>query len=208
VGKFNVTQHPLVESKITMLRSVETGGKEFRELVSEIAAFICYEATYDAPLVEMEVKTPLCVTKARMTDRKYGVVPILRSGLGMVDGIMNMLPTARIGHIGIFRDPDTKEAITYYDKLPPDATEREMLLLDPMLATGGTVCAAIDILKARGVLNIKLLCLLAAPEGVAHVQARHGDVVIYTAALDERLNDHGYIVPGLGDAGDRLFGTK
>ena len=208
MGKLHVTAHPLVESKITMLRNVNTGGKEFRELVSEIAAFICYEATSDAPLSEITVETPICTAQFRISERKYGVVPILRSGLGMVDGIINLLPTAKVGHIGMYRNPENRRPVEYYCKLPSDAAEREILLLDPMLATGGTVSAAVAALKSYNIKHIKMLCLIAAPEGVAALQAAHPDVDIYTAALDTRLDSRGYIVPGLGDAGDRLFGTK
>lgn len=208
MGKLHVTDHPLVQSKITMLRNVETGNKEFRELVEEIATLICYEATRDLPLTEVEVETPICRTQGKMCERKIGIVPILRAGLGMVEGISNLLPTAKIGHIGLYRDPESLQPVEYYCKLPPDCDEREIFLLDPMLATGGTAEAAIGYLKDRGVKMIKLLCLLAAPEGVRRIHASHPDVDIYTAAYDEHLNDHGYIVPGLGDAGDRLFGTK
>ena len=204
----NVTKHPLVKSKLTMLRDKETGNKEFRELVQEIATFICYEATLDAPLTEIEVETPIRIAKAPTTERKYAIVPILRAGLGMVDGVSNFLPTAKIGHIGMFRDPKSLEPVDYYYKMPHDATEREILLLDPMIATAGTAVAAITFLKKNGIKQIKLLSLLVAPEGVARLYENHPDVKIYTAAKDECLNDHGYIVPGLGDAGDRLFGTK
>ena len=204
----HVTQHPLVESKLTLLRNKETGNKEFRELVRELASFICYEATRDAPLTEITFETPVCQTRGRITARKFGIVPILRAGLGMTEGIATLLPTAKIGHIGMFRDPNSLQPVDYYCKLPPDCDQRELLLLDPMVATGGTAAAAIDFLKKQGARQIKLLCLLAAPEGVAVLHKAHPDVAIYTAALDEGLNAHGYIVPGLGDAGDRLFGTK
>lgn len=208
MGKLHVTDHPLVQSKIAMLRSVDTGNKEFRELVEEIATLICYEATRDIPLCDVEVETPVCRTMAKMCERKFGIVPILRAGLGMTEGISHLLPTAKIGHIGLYRDPESLQPVEYYCKLPPDCEEREILLLDPMLATGGTAVAAIHYLKEKGVKRIKLLCLIAAPEGVARIHESHPDVDIFTAAYDERLNDHGYIVPGLGDAGDRLFGTK
>jgi len=204
----HVTDHPLVESKLTMLRDVNTGNKEFRELVQEIATFICYEATRDATLVEKEIETPVQKTKARLSDRKYALVPILRAGLGMVDGVSALLPTAKIGHIGLFRDPESLQPVEYYSKLPPDSADREILLLDPMIGTGGTAIAAIDFLKENGSKRIKLLSILASPEGTKRLLDAHPDVTIYTAALDECLNDHGYIVPGLGDAGDRLFGTK
>ena len=208
IENLHVTEHPLVESKITMLRDVGTGNKEFRELVREIATFICYEATRDVPLKLVEIETPLCKTEARSVDQKFAIIPILRAGLGMVEGISNLLPTAKTGHIGMFRDPDSLEPVEYYCKLPPDCSERVVLLLDPMVATGGTVESAIDYLKSQNVRHIKLLCLLAAPEGIRRLLGKHPDVMIYTAALDKRLDDHGYIVPGLGDAGDRLFGTK
>ena len=203
-----IIDHPLVESKLTMLRNVETGTKEFRELVREIAQFICYEATRDAPLEEIEIETPVQKTKARKTVCKYAIVPILRAGLGMVEGISQMLPTAKIGHIGMYRNPDSLEPVEYYCKLPPDSNMREILLLDPMVGTGGTAVAAMTYLKSQQVKNIKLLCLLMSPEGEKRLQQAHPDVRIYAAARDERLDSHGYIVPGLGDAGDRLFGTK
>ena len=204
----HVTTHPLVESKLTLLRDKNIGNKEFRELVREIAMFMCYEATRDATLKEIEVETPVCKAKAKISDRKYAIVPILRAGLGMVDGVSDLLPTAKIGHIGLFRDPESLKPIEYYFKMPPDSAEREVLLLDPMVGTGGTAVAAIDFLKQSGVKQIKLLSLLVSPEGIRVLQNTHPDVQVYTAALDECLNSHGYIVPGLGDAGDRLFGTK
>jgi uracil phosphoribosyltransferase len=207
-GIFHVTDHPLVQSKITMLRGIDTGNKEFRELVREIATLICYEATRDLELREMEVETPLCKMKGKICEQKFGIVPIMRAGLGMVEGVSLLLPTAKIGHIGLYRDPESLQPVEYYCKLPPDVHERDIFLLDPMLATGNTVSMAVSFLKDKGVRSIKLLCLLAAPEGVKNLQARHPEVNIYTAAYDEYLNDHGYIVPGLGDAGDRLFGTK
>jgi uracil phosphoribosyltransferase len=208
MNNLHVTDHPLVESKLTMLRDKNTGNKEFRELVSEIAMFICYEATRDAPLEQKEIETPICRTTARVSKHKYAIVPILRAGLGMVDGVSEMLPTAKIGHIGMFRDPATLEPVAYYGKLPPDAAEREILLLDPALATGGTAVASIDFLKKEGVKRIKFLTILVAPEGYKRLTETHPDVMIYTASMEECLNDHKYIVPGLGDAGDRLFGTK
>jgi len=208
MDNIHVTNHPLVESKLTMLRDINTGSKEFRELVSEIAMFICYEATRDAPLEEKHVVTPVCETTARVTNRKYAIVPILRAGLGMVDAVSKMLPTAKIGHIGMFRDPTTHEPVSYYGKLPPDAAQREILLLDPMLGTGGTGVASINYLKKEGVKHIKLLTILVAPEAHKRLTDTHPDVMIYTASYEECLNDHKYIVPGLGDAGDRLYGTK
>ena len=208
LNNLHVTTHPLVESKLTMLRDKNTGNKEFRELVREIAVFICYEATRDAPLTEIEIETPVRKTKSGISERKYAIVPILRAGLGMVDGVSSLLPTAKIGHIGYFRDPESLQPVEYYGKLPPDSDEREILLLDPMVGTGGTAAASIDFLKRNGAGRIKLLSLLVSPEGIQRLQKSHPDVQIYTAAKDECLNDHGYIVPGLGDAGDRLFGTK
>ncbi len=208
MAKLHVIDHPLIKNKISMLRSIETGNKEFREIVEEVATLICYEATRDVPTVEVDIETPICVTKGRIIEQKFGIVPILRAGIGMVSGMLNLMPTAKVGHIGIYRDPETLKPVEYYCKLPTDANERDIFLIDPMLATGGTASYAIDYLKQRGVKRIKLLCLLAAPEGVARINKDHPDVDIYTSEYDERLNDHGYIVPGLGDAGDRLFGTK
>lgn len=209
MGKLTVIEHPLVQHKISMLRSVETGNKEFRELVEELAMLICYEATRGVPLQEVEVETPIRRTKVKMIrDTKFAVVVILRAGLGMVEGMLNLLPTAKVGHIGLYRDPATLQPVKYYCKLPVDAEEREIFLVDPMLATGGTSVYAISYLKEHGVKNISLLCLLSCPEGIKRVNDEHPDVDIYTAANDEGLNSHGYIVPGLGDAGDRLFGTK
>lgn len=208
MGKFVIVEHPLVRNKISMLRSVHTGNKEFRELVDEIATLICYEATRDVQLISAEIETPLGVTTDMITERKFGIVPILRAGIGMVGGILQFIPTAKVGHIGLYRDPETLQPVEYYCKLPIDSEDREIFLTDPMLATGGTASAAINFLKARGVTNIKLLCLITSPEGVSKIQSEHPDVDIYTAAHDSGLNEHGYIVPGLGDAGDRLFGTK
>jgi uracil phosphoribosyltransferase len=208
MGKLHVTEHPLVQSKITMLRDVETGNKEFRELVDEIATLICYEATRDLLLNEMEVETPLCRTKGKTCSQKFGIVPILRAGLGMVEGILHLLPTAKVGHIGLYRDPESLQPVEYYCKLPPDAHEREIFLLDPMLATGNTVSKAVDVLKKSGVSRIRFLCLLAVQTGVDKLHKDHPEIDIFTGAYDEYLNGHGYIVPGLGDAGDRLFGTK
>ena len=204
----HVTTHPLVESKLTMLRDTNTGNKEFRELTREIATFMCYEATRDVPLTDVDIETPVGKMRARHTESKFAIIPILRAGLGMVDGVSALLPTAKIGHIGIYRDPETKKPVEYYCKLPPDCAEREVLLLEPIIGTGGTTVAAVDYLKESGVKKIKLLSLVAAPEGVKFLLDAHPDVCIYTAALDECLNDQKYVVPGLGDAGDRLFGTK
>ncbi|MDR1560457.1 MAG: uracil phosphoribosyltransferase [Clostridiales bacterium] len=208
MGKLTIIDHPLVQHKVTMLRNIDTGNKEFRELVEEIATLICYEATRDLTTVETTVETPICSTTGRLIEKKLGVVPILRAGIGMVSGMLNLLPTAKVGHLGMYRDPDTLQPVTYYSKLPKDADEREIFIVDPMLATGGTASAAITYLKSQGVTDIKLLCLIAAPEGIKKIQTEHPDVNIYAAAYDSRLNSHGYIVPGLGDAGDRLFGTK
>ena len=206
--RLHVNTHPLVRSKLTMLRDKETGNKEFRELVEEIAAFISYEATADAQLSERVVETPICETKGWACEQKFGLVPILRAGLGMVDGISKLMPTAKVGHIGIYRNPETLQPVEYYCKLPTDIEEKEILLMDPMLATGRTAEASVRYLKDAGAKRIKLLCLVAVREGVEEVLKHHPDVDIYTAAYDEKLNEHGYIVPGLGDAGDRLFGTR
>ncbi len=209
MGKVHVFDHPLIQHKLTIMRQTTTGPKEFRELLEEISMLMVYEVTRDLPTVEVEIETPICKTTQKMlAGKKLGIVPILRAGLGMVDGIMNMIPACRIGHIGLYRDPETLEPVEYYCKLPADAEERELLLLDPMLATGGSASDAITLIKKRGCKHIRLVNLIAAPEGIAKVQADHPDVDIYVAGLDDHLNDHGYIVPGLGDAGDRLFGTK
>ena len=205
----HVFNHPLIQHKLSIMRDKSTGPKEFRELLNEIAMLMGFEVTRDLPLEEVEVETPICVTKTnKIAGKKLAIVPILRAGLGMVDGIRSLVPTAKVGHIGLYRDPKTLEPVEYYCKLPPDAEEREILLVDPMLATGGSAAAAIGFIKKRGCTNIKLVCLIAAPEGIEKVQNDHPDVDIYVAHVDEKLNDHGYIVPGLGDAGDRLFGTK
>jgi len=204
-----VIDHPLIQHKLSIIRDKETGPKEFRELVNEIAMLMAYEVTRDLPTEEVEVETPIARARCRrLAGEKLGLIPILRAGLGMVQGILNLYPTARVGHIGLYRDPETLRPVEYYCKLPTDLGERELLVLDPMLATGGSVVAALDMIKRQGGRRIKLLSLIAAPEGVRAVQAAHPDVDIYLAALDERLNEHAYIVPGLGDAGDRLFGTK
>lgn len=206
--KLHITSHPLVQSKMTMLRDKETGKKEFVELVEEIAELIAYEATRDVRLVRKDVTTPVGVAHGWICEQKFGIVPILRAGLGMVEGISNLLPTAKIGHIGLYRNPDSLTPVEYYCKLPPEIEEREILLLDPMVATGRTVSRSVAYLKKAGAKRIKLLCLVACPEGVTEIFKNHPDVDIYAAAFDETLNDHGYIVPGLGDAGDRLFGTR
>ena len=209
MSKVHVIDHPLVQHKVSLMRDKETGPKEFRELLNEISMLMAYEVTRDLPLREIEIETPICRAQTKViAGKKLAIVPILRAGLGMVDGIMSLVPSAKVGHIGLYRDPITLEPVEYYCKLPEDCEEREILLVDPMLATGGSASAAIQFLKRRGCKHIKLVCLIAAPEGTSRVQADHPDVNIYVAAMDEKLNDHGYIVPGLGDAGDRLFGTK
>ena len=203
-----IMDHPLIQHKLSILRDVNTGTKEFKELVDEIATLIAYEATRDLPLTDTTVETPLTTATTKvLAGKKLAVVPILRAGLGMVSGMLNLIPAAKIGHIGLYRDPQTLEPVEYYCKLPSDINERQIFLVDPMLATGGSASAAINFLKKRGSRNIKFMCILAAPEGIERVQQDHPDVQIYCAAVDEKLNDHGYIFPGLGDAGDRLFGT-
>ena len=209
MSKLYIVDHPVVQSKVTRLRDINTSNKEFRELVAEIASFICYEATKDLETKEIEVEPVLCKTKGNILNKKVGIVPILRAGLGMVDGILNLIPNASIGHIGLYRDPETLLPVEYYCKLPSsDPLNTDILLIDPMLATGGTAIAAMQFIKERGFKNIKFLCLIASPEGVKKVSEAHPDIDIYTASLDDHLNDHGYIIPGLGDAGDRIFGTK
>ena len=204
-----IMDHPLIQHKISLLRDKNTGAKEFRELVSEIAMLMCYEATRDLPLVEVEIETPVAVAKTKViSGRKLAFVPILRAGLGMMDGVLELVPAAKIGHIGLYRDPETLKPVEYYCKLPVDVTRREVIVVDPMLATGGSAIDAITMLKAKGVKHLKFMCIIAAPEGLAALTAAHPDVDIYCASLDENLNEHGYIVPGLGDAGDRIFGTK
>ena len=209
MSKVLVMDHPLIQHKVSLMRDKETGTKEFRELLNEISMLMAYEVTRDLPLREIEIETPICRAQTKViAGKKLAIVPILRAGLGMVDGIMSLVPSAKVGHIGLYRDPNTLEPVEYYCKLPEDCEEREILLVDPMLATGGSASAAIRFLKRRGCKHIKLVCLIAAPEGTSRIQADHPDVNIYVAAMDEKLNDHGSIVPGLGDAGDRLFGTK
>jgi len=208
-GNVHVMDHPLVAHKMTVLRDKNTSVKDFREIVSEIGMLITYEATRDLPLTTKEVETPICTTSApTLKGKKFAVVPILRAGLGLVEGVLTMVPNARIGHIGMFRDEETLEPHTYFCKLPKDISEREVLVVDPMLATGGSAVAAITELKQRGCAHIKLMVLLAAPEGIKKIQEDHPDVDIFCGAVDRCLNEHGYIVPGLGDAGDRIFGTK
>ncbi len=201
--------HPLIQHKITLLRDINTGSKEFRELVSEIAMLMCYESTRDLSLKDIKITTPICDMTAKvLSGRKLAFIPILRAGLGMVDGVLRLVPAAKVGHIGLYRDPVTAKPVEYYCKLPHDIEERDVIVLDPMLATGGSAVDAVSMIKERGGKNIKFMCLLAAPEGVEALAKAHPDVPIYCGALDEKLNDHNYIVPGLGDAGDRIFGTK
>lgn len=205
----HILDHPLLQHKLTILRNEETSTKDFRELVAEIAMLMTYEATRDLPLEDVTVKTPIATgTFKTISGKKVAIVPILRAGLGMVDGVLAMIPAARVGHIGLYRDPETLEPVKYYCKMPADIAEREILVVDPMLATGGSSCAAIQFLKEYGCTNIKMMNILAAPEGIERVQKEHPDVELYIAGVDSHLNDHGYIVPGLGDAGDRIFGTK
>ena len=209
MSKVMIFDHPLIQHKLSVLRDKNTSVKVFRELVGEISQLMCYEATRDLPLEEIEVQTPVAVAKCRrIAGKKLAVVPILRAGLGMVDGMVAMMPNVKVGHVGLYRDPKTLEPVKYYFKMPQDVAERDVIIVDPMLATGGSAVAAVQFLKDEGVKNIKLMCLIAAPEGVEAMQQAHPDVDIYAAALDDHLNDHGYIVPGLGDAGDRIFGTK
>ncbi len=202
-------EHPLILHKLSLIRDKRTGVKEFREAVSELAMLIGYEATRDLPTCEVEVETPIAVAKTKvLAGKKLAIVPILRAGLGMVEGLLSLVPAAKVGHVGLFRDPDTLKPVEYYCKMPKDISEREVIIVDPMLATGGSAIACIDLLKRRGVKSLRMMNILAAPEGVAAVQAAHPDVELFIGACDEKLNDHGYIVPGLGDAGDRIFGTK
>lgn len=204
-----IMDHPLIQHKITLLRDKNTGSKEFRELISEVTMLMCYEATRDLPLKQVEIETPMAVTKSKViSGRKLAIAPILRAGIGMVDGILNLLPAAKVGHIGLYRDHNTQEAVEYYCKLPVDVAEREVIVLDPMLATGNSAIDAISKLKENGVTQIKFMCIIAAPEGVEALMNAHPDVQIYIGALDGHLNEDKYIIPGLGDAGDRIFGTK
>ena len=209
MSKVMVMDHPLIQHKIGIIRREETGSKDFRTLVSEIAMLMCYEATRDLRLSDVEINTPICTTTVKeLKGKKLAIVPILRAGLGMVDGMLTMIPAAKVGHIGLYRDPKTLEPVEYYCKLPEDCANREVFVVDPMLATGGSSVAAIQMLKDKGVKNMRLMCIIAAPEGVKRMQGAHPDVDIYIGSLDDHLNEHGYIVPGLGDAGDRIFGTK
>ena len=208
-GKVIVMEHPLIAHKITYIRQETVGTKEFREMIGEIAQLMCYEATRDLELQDVRIKTPITeMTGKELAGKKLAIVPILRAGVGMVDGMLSLIPAAKVGHIGLYRDPETLEPVEYYCKLPADCSERQVFVVDPMLATGGSSAAAIRMLKEKGVKNIRFLCIIAAPEGVKRMREEHPDVDIYIGALDEKLNDHGYIVPGLGDAGDRIFGTK
>ena len=209
MSNVHVLDHPLIQHKLAILRDKNTGVKEFRELIGEIAGLMCYEATRNLPTCEVEVETPVAVAKCRMlSGKKLAIVPVLRAGLGMVDHMVSLIPSAKIGHIGLYRDPETHMPVEYYGKLPEDIENRVVFVVDPMLATGGSAVAAIDFLKKRGCKNIIMMNIIGCPEGVKTVQEAHPDVELYLAALDEKLNDHAYIIPGLGDAGDRIFGTK
>ena len=210
MGSLHVLEHPLIQHKLALLRDKNTGVKEFRELVGEIAQLMCYEATRNLPTEEVEVETPVATATVRMlAGKKLAIVPILRAGLGMVDAIIDLIPSAKVGHIGLYRDPETHQPVEYYCKMPPDISERQVFIVDPMLATGGSASAAITLLKEKyGCKHIVLMDLIAAPEGVAVIRKEHPDVELFVAAVDERLNEHAYIIPGLGDAGDRIFGTK
>ena len=209
MGKVQVLDHPLLQHKLSILRDKNTGVKEFREIVGEIAALMCYEATRNLPTEEVEIETPVAMAKTKvLSGKKLAIVPILRAGLGMVDSMIELIPSAKVGHIGLYRDPVTVKPVEYYCKLPADCSEREVFVVDPMLATGGSSVAAIQMLKDKGCKNIHFMCIIAAPEGVEAMKEAHPDVDMYIGALDEKLNEHSYIVPGLGDAGDRIFGTK
>ena len=209
MSKVTIFDHPLIQHKVGIIRRKETGTREFRDIVSEIAKLMCYEATRDLKLQDVEIETPItkCTVK-ELAGKKLAIVPILRAGLGMVDGMLDMVPAAKVGHIGLYRDPETLKPVEYYCKLPADCAEREVFVVDPMLATGGSASEAITMLKEHGCKNIRLMCIIGAPDGVKKMQEDHPDVDVYIAALDDHLNEHGYIVPGLGDAGDRIFGTK
>ncbi len=209
MGKVVIMDHPLIRHKIGYIRRKDTGTKDFRQTIGEIAMLICYEATRELPLEDVEIETPICSTTVQeLKGKKLAVVPILRAGLGMVEGMLELIPTAKVGHIGLYRDPETKEPVEYYCKLPEDCQDREVFVVDPMLATGGSSSAAIRMLKEKGCRNIHFMCIIAAPEGIERMQKDHPDVDLYVGALDEKLNENCYIVPGLGDAGDRIFGTK
>lgn len=209
MSKVYVMDHPLIQHKVGIIRREEVGSKDFRQMISEIAMLMCYESTRNLKLQDVKIQTPICETTVKeLAGKKLAVVPILRAGLGMVEGMLAMIPAAKVGHIGLYRDPETLVPVEYYCKLPADSSERDIFVVDPMLATGGSAEAAITMLKQKGVKNIRFMCIIAAPEGVKKLQEVHPDVDIYIGALDDHLNDHGYIVPGLGDAGDRIFGTK
>ncbi len=209
MSQLHVINHPMVQHKLTIMRDKETGSKDFRELLKEIALLMGYEVTRDVPLEDVEIETPICKTVAkRVSGRKLAIVPILRAGMGMVDGLLNLVPVARVGHIGLYRNEETHNPVVYYCKLPEDIQDRLVIVTDPMLATGGSACDALTMLKERGCTNIRLMCLVGAPEGIERVRQAHPDVDIYLAAVDDHLNENAYIVPGLGDAGDRIFGTK
>lgn len=208
MAELHIIDHPLIQHKLTIMRNRKTGSKDFRELLREIAMLMGYEITRDLPLEDLHIETPLCsMVGKKISGKKLAIVPILRAGVGMVDGLLSLIPVAKVGHIGLYRDPDTHQPVEYYCKLPPDVAERTVFVVDPMLATGGSAADALSKIKERGVTDLRLLCLVGAPEGVKKVQETHPDVPIYLAALDERLNEHAYILPGLGDAGDRIFGT-
>mgnify|MGYP001329842914 FL=1 len=209
MAEVHIMDHPLIQHKLTLLRDKGTGSKEFRELVEEVSMLMAYEVTRNLPLKEVDIETPIGPAKAKViSGKKLAIIPILRAGLGMVDGMLQLIPAAKVGHIGLYRDPETLEPIEYYCKLPVDVEERDLIVVDPMLATGGSASAAISFIKKRGGSSIKLVCLVAAPEGIERINREHPDVDIFVAAVDKQLNDEGYIVPGLGDAGDRLFGTR
>ncbi|WFD10596.1 uracil phosphoribosyltransferase [Tepidibacter hydrothermalis] len=209
MSKVVMMNHPLIQHKLTLIRDKNTGSKDFRQLVKEVSMLMGYEVTRDLALEEVEIETPVVKTKSKViSGKKLGIVPILRAGLGMVDGILELVPAAKVGHVGLYRDPETLKPVEYYSKFPADIEERDFIVVDPMLATGGSAVAAIDVLKKKGATSIKLVNLVACPEGIEEVERCHPDVDIYVASIDEKLNDHGYIVPGLGDAGDRLYGTK
>jgi uracil phosphoribosyltransferase len=208
-GEVHLVNHPLVQHKLSLMRERNLSTKGFRELLNEVGMLLCYEVTRDLPIELVDIETPLAPMKApKIAGKKLTFAPILRAGVGFLDGMLALVPSARVAHIGLYRNPATLEAVEYYFKAPQDLSDRTVILMDPMLATGNSACAAADLLKARGASNISFVCLLAAPEGIAHFQAQHAEIPIWTAAIDERLNDHGYIVPGLGDAGDRMYGTK
>jgi uracil phosphoribosyltransferase len=209
MSQLHVIDHPMIQHKLTIMRKKETGSKDFRQLLREISLLMGYEVTRDIPLADVEIETPICpMTARKVSGRKMAIVPILRAGLGMVEGLQELVPVAKVGHIGLYRNEETHEPVEYYCKLPEDIQERQVIVTDPMLATGGSACDALTMLKRRGCTNIRLMCLVAVPEGIAKVQAEHPDVDIFVAAVDDHLNENAYIVPGLGDAGDRIFGTK